>query len=52
MAWEKVALDLAFKARITVPTSTLLNLAGRSVLVVDRFDRTLPGRRAHGGPAM
>lgn len=48
MAWEKVALELAAQAGITVPESTLLNLAGRSVLVVDRFDRT---RDADGGPA-
>lgn len=48
MAWEKVALDLADRAGVTVPVSTLLNLAGRSVLVVDRFDRT---RDADGGPA-
>ncbi len=48
MAWEKVALELAARAGITVPASTLLNLAGRSVLVVDRFDRT---RDADGGPA-
>lgn len=48
MAWEKVALDLAAQAGITVPASTLLTLAGRSVLVVDRFDRT---RDADGGPA-
>ena len=47
MAWEKVALELATRAGITVPASTLLNLAGRSVLVVDRFDRT---RDADGGP--
>jgi serine/threonine-protein kinase HipA len=48
MAWEKVALELAAQAGIAVPASTLLNLAGRSVLVVDRFDRT---RDADGGPA-
>lgn len=47
MAWEKVALDLAAQAGIHVPASKLLNLAGRSVLVVDRFDRT---READGGP--
>ena len=47
MAWEKVALELAAQAGITVPATTLLNLAGRSVLVVDRFDRT---RDADGGP--
>ena len=48
MRWEKVALELASQAGISVPKSTLLNLAGRSVLVVDRFDRT---RDADGGPA-
>ena len=48
MAWEKVALELATQAGITVPPSTLLNLAGRSVLVLDRFDRTPD---ADGGPA-
>lgn len=47
-AWEKVALELAAQAGVTVPASTLLNLAGRNVLVVDRFDRT---RDADGGPA-
>lgn len=45
MAWEKVALDLARAAGITVPDSQLLELAGRHVLVVDRFDRTPSGRR-------
>lgn len=49
MAWEKVALELAARAGITVPSSTLLNLADRSVLVVDRFDRT---QDADGGPAV
>ncbi len=48
MAWEKVALEIAARAGITVPDSTLLNLADRSVLVVDRFDRT---QDADGGPA-
>ena len=45
MAWEKVALDLAALAGIDVPVSRLLNLAGRNVLVVDRFDRTAAGER-------
>ena len=45
MAWEKVALDLAARAGIEVPVSRLLNLAGRNVLVVDRFDRTAAGER-------
>lgn len=39
MAWEKTALDLARLAGITVPESTLLTVAGRHVLVIDRFDR-------------
>ena len=45
MAWEKVALDLASHAGISVPASRLLDLAGRSVLVIDRFDRTAAGDR-------
>src|SRR5665647_260937 len=45
MAWEKVALDLAERAGIDVPASRLLDLAGRHVLVVDRFDRTADHRR-------
>lgn len=47
MAWEKVALDLAARAGVIVPASTLLRLADRSVLVVERFDRTAD---ADGGP--
>ncbi|WP_404391034.1 type II toxin-antitoxin system HipA family toxin [Humibacillus xanthopallidus] len=47
MAWEKVALDLAERAGVIVAPSRLLRLAGRSVLIVDRFDRTPP---ADGGP--
>lgn len=39
MAWEATALDLAARAGIDVPTHTLLEIAGRSVLVLDRFDR-------------
>lgn len=39
MAWEKTALDLAALAGISVPSSTLLTVAGRQVLIVDRFDR-------------
>ena len=45
MAWEKVALDLAAQAGVDVPASKLLTLAGRSVLVLDRFDRTATGER-------
>ena len=39
MAWEKVALDLARDAGVTVPRSQLLRVAGRHVLIVERFDR-------------
>ncbi len=39
MAWERVALLLAAKAGIDVPESALLEVAGRSVLVTERFDR-------------
>ena len=45
MAWEKVALDLAEGAGIEVPRSRLLAVDGRSVLVLDRFDRTSEGDR-------
>jgi serine/threonine-protein kinase HipA len=45
MAWEKVATDLAATAGIDVPRSELLEIAGRHVLVVDRFDRTAGGER-------
>ncbi len=39
MAWEKVALDLARDAGISVPDSRLIRVGDRSVLIVDRFDR-------------
>jgi serine/threonine-protein kinase HipA len=39
MAWEKVALDLAGDSGIGVPPSQLVRIAGRSVLVIERFDR-------------
>lgn len=39
MAWEKVALDLARDAGVSVPGSVLLRVAGRHVLIVERFDR-------------
>jgi serine/threonine-protein kinase HipA len=39
MAWEKTALDLGRLAGITVPDSSLVSVAGRQVLVIDRFDR-------------
>jgi serine/threonine-protein kinase HipA len=39
MAWEKVALDLARNAGISVPDSRLIRVGNRHVLIVDRFDR-------------
>ncbi|HEY2055549.1 MAG TPA: HipA domain-containing protein [Solirubrobacterales bacterium] len=39
MAWESVALKLAAEAGIEVPDSSLHRIDGRSVLIVDRFDR-------------
>lgn len=44
MAWEKTTLDLAAKAGIRVPETTLTKVDGRSVLLLDRFDRQGPGR--------
>lgn len=38
-AWEKLTLDLAADAGITVPRSELIHVAGRQVLLLDRFDR-------------
>jgi serine/threonine-protein kinase HipA len=52
MAWEKVALDLAAAAGVTVPTSRLLDVAGRKVLIVGRFDRTSSGERIGYASAM
>ncbi|MEA2009327.1 MAG: HipA domain-containing protein, partial [Actinomycetota bacterium] len=45
MAWESVALHLAADAGVEVPRSELVTVANRSVLIVDRFDRTLTGQR-------
>ncbi len=45
MAWEKTALDLAAAAGIVVPAHHLVSIAGRDVLIVDRFDRTVAGER-------
>lgn len=39
IAWEKIALELARAAGIRVPDSQLLEIDGRNVLIVDRFDR-------------
>jgi serine/threonine-protein kinase HipA len=39
MAWEKTALDLVEAAGIRVPTTRLVQADGRSVLLLERFDR-------------
>ncbi|MGD9793017.1 MAG: type II toxin-antitoxin system HipA family toxin [Acidimicrobiia bacterium] len=39
MAWEKTALDLARAAGIDVPPNELTRIDGRSVLLLERFDR-------------
>lgn len=39
-AWEWVALGLAAVAGVAVPTIELISVAGRRVLVVERFDRS------------
>jgi serine/threonine-protein kinase HipA len=39
MAWEKVALDLAQDAGVTIPDSQLIRVGDRHVLIVERFDR-------------
>lgn len=44
VAWEKTALDLAAKSGIRVPRSRLTKIQGRSVLLLERFDR-LEGKR-------
>ncbi|MBQ9043079.1 MAG: type II toxin-antitoxin system HipA family toxin [Eggerthellaceae bacterium] len=43
-AWEKTALDLAGKCGIRVPNTRLLRVGGRSVLLLERFDREGPAR--------
>lgn len=44
VAWEKTALDLAEKSGVRVPRSRLVKIQGRSVLLLERFDR-VDGRR-------
>lgn len=39
VAWEHTALELARKAGISVPPSTMIKVANRNVLIVERFDR-------------
>lgn len=51
MRWEAVALELARRAGISVPDFHLVEIAGRAVLVVVRFDRD-GGRRIGYASAM
>jgi serine/threonine-protein kinase HipA len=44
IAWEKTALDLAEAAGIAVPGRRLVDVDGRSVLLLDRFDRAAGNR--------
>ncbi len=39
MAWEKTALDLAEKCGFPTPNRRLVDVAGKQVLVLERFDR-------------
>lgn len=40
MAWEATALDLADRCGIATPPHRLVDIAGRSVLLLERFDRS------------
>ena len=51
MAWEYVLLRLAHRAGIAVPAHQLLSLAGRNVLIIERFDRTGPQSQQRVGYA-
>lgn len=44
---EYATMQLAYKAGITVPNFELVDIGGRSVLLVERFDRSAEGRRRH-----
>jgi serine/threonine-protein kinase HipA len=39
MVWESVALELASRCGVQVPTRQLLPIDGRAVLLIERFDR-------------
>ncbi|GAB7007406.1 HipA domain-containing protein [Nocardioides sp. AN3] len=45
MAWEKTVLDLAEHCGIDVPERRLVDVSGRQVLLVSRFDRDPAGGR-------
>ncbi|MCX6395027.1 MAG: type II toxin-antitoxin system HipA family toxin [Propionibacteriales bacterium] len=45
--WEMVALDIAERAGLRVPERQLIDVLGRKVLLLQRFDRTAGGERIH-----
>lgn len=45
IAWEKATLDLAARAGIDVPRTSLLQIDNRKALILDRFDRAADGSR-------
>ncbi|GAA1707217.1 HipA domain-containing protein [Fodinicola feengrottensis] len=47
IAWEKTALDLAQRAGIDVPARRLTAVGGRSVLMLERFDREADRRMGY-----
>ncbi len=46
-AWEKTALDLAEHVGLPVPERRLVRIAGRSVLLLERFDRADAAATGH-----
>jgi serine/threonine-protein kinase HipA len=44
VAWEAVTHELARRAGLTVPSATLHQIDGKSVFIVERFDRAGPQR--------
>jgi len=49
---EALALELARQAGITVPNFSIVDVLGRPVFLVDRFDRTTGGTRKHYASAI
>ncbi|MFP5452125.1 MAG: type II toxin-antitoxin system HipA family toxin [Thermoleophilia bacterium] len=45
IVWERIALEMAAAAGIRTPASRLEHIAGRPVLLLERFDRTGAGAR-------
>ncbi len=45
IVWEQIALEMAAAGGIRAASSGLVDVAGRAVLLVERFDRTAQGER-------